>query len=310
MAPVAQLPGQQIAIQANASVQTDDVRAAVDRLTHGRHHVRWPRRRRRRRLRPAADRTVADRGRRVAGDARPVAAARRAAGDGRCAGRDRHGHVVQPAGRGRDRAARRPRQPHRQPAGQRRAGPGTARSSRRHRRDRPPGGRAHRRGETELEQLLAGQRQLDDRVAMSTLTVDLTTTEAVVVRRRARWPTTRASSTHWPPGGTPSSPACSPPCSCWPPSPRSWPSSALLITLRACWSDRTPCAPPSRPRERHPSGVSTQSATVPSGKTNGARTPVWAYASGSSSGDSAAPQRCQRRAGTSASVSGAVATVR
>ena len=35
--------------------------------------------------------------------------------------------------------------------------------------------------ETELEQLLAGQRQLDDRVAMSTLTVDLTTTEAVVV---------------------------------------------------------------------------------------------------------------------------------
>lgn len=33
VAPAAPLPGQQIAIEANASVQTDDVRAAVDRLT-------------------------------------------------------------------------------------------------------------------------------------------------------------------------------------------------------------------------------------------------------------------------------------
>ncbi|MGH9271497.1 MAG: DUF4349 domain-containing protein, partial [Ilumatobacteraceae bacterium] len=34
--------------------------------------------------------------------------------------------------------------------------------------------------ETELEQLLAGQRQLGDRVAMSTLTVDITTTPSVI----------------------------------------------------------------------------------------------------------------------------------
>ena len=59
-----------------------------------------------------------------------------------------------------------------------------------------------------------------------------------------------------------------------------------------------------RGRRRQPSGVSTQSATVPSGKANGARSPVWAKASGTATGPSASPQRCQRRAGTSASRSG------
>ena len=56
-----------------------------------------------------------------------------------------------------------------------------------------------------------------------------------------------------------------------------------------------------RARERQPSGVSTQSATVPSGKANGARNPVWAYAVGHDERRRASPQRCQRRAGTSVS---------
>ena len=47
-----------------------------------------------------------------------------------------------------------------------------------------------------------------------------------------------------------------------------WPCSGY-----AAWSRRRQSA---APRARQPSGVSTQSARLPSGKANGARSPVWA----------------------------------
>ena len=61
-----------------------------------------------------------------------------------------------------------------------------------------------------------------------------------------------------------------------------------------------------RARCAQPRGVSTRSLTLPSGNTNGARTPVWAVTSGSVSGPKPNPpdsdvQRCQRCAGTSTS---------
>ena len=94
------------------------------------------------------------------------------------------------------------------------------------------------------------------------------------------------------PGGARSSAGCSPSCSSSPPIAPFVIAALVLALARAL-------APPARPpprarhRRRHgsprrrraasrqPSGVSTQSATVPSGKANGARSPVWAYASGS-----------------------------
>ena len=56
--PTMQVPGQAIAIEARATLQADDVRAAVDRHHVDGHDARRPRRRRRHRLRPAATTTA------------------------------------------------------------------------------------------------------------------------------------------------------------------------------------------------------------------------------------------------------------
>jgi Domain of unknown function (DUF4349) len=97
----------------------------------------------------------------------------------------------------------------------------------------------------EIEKLLASQRLLEERVAMSTLTLDIVAAPREVLgRRRAR-----AGDGH---------------------------------PVRRRRGDRRRRRPvgatddqPER-NDRQPSGVSTQSARLPSGKANGARSPVWA----------------------------------
>ena len=170
--------------------------------------------------------------------------------------------------------------------------------------------------ETALEQLLAMQASTQARVAMSTLTIDITETPAAA-----------ATTDDGDDDGTTIGDALG---AGWSAFAGALFAIALVLTaampflllaagvglivwlvLRRVRRERarrvtapTPEAAEQRGRRRQPSGVSTQSATVPSGKANGARSPVWAKASGTATGPSASPQRCQRRAGTSASRNG------
>ena len=100
------------------------------------------------------------------------------------------------------------------------------------------------RRETDLEVLLASQQALEDRVTMSTLTVDVAATPGALDADDDRPGDRRRRSA----GGARSSAGCSPSCSSSPPSPRSssppswWPCSAL-------WA---PPAGPAPPPAAHP----------------------------------------------------------
>ena len=118
--------------------------------------------------------------------------------------------------------------------------------------------------ETTLEQLLASQQALEDRVAMSTLTVDIAVTPEVLETDDEDPGLADALGAGWEAfvGGLFAIvlvlAAAAP-----------FLATAAVIGLGVLWLE----APV---RDRQPSGVSTQSTISPPGKANGARSPVWA----------------------------------
>ena len=243
--PTLQVPGQAIAIEARATLEADDVKAAVDRVTTtvttrgGRvaaADVDYGRP-------PAEDdgTTTATAGRRPR-HARAGGAARRPARRRHRPRGPRHGPVLRPARRGRHRPAGRPRHA----LDNMRASVERVRALYAEAVDIDSVVRLEAeltRRETDLEVLLATQSALEDRVTMSTLTLDITRR----CRRRHPTTTTRGSSTRPRPGGVRSSACCSPSCSCSPPSPRScslrWSSPFGLAVHRSIVRRRPPATP-------------------------------------------------------------------
>ena len=167
--------------------------------------------------------------------------------------------LVRPVRRGRHRPAGRPRHPHRQPAGQRRAGPGALRPGRRHRQHRAPGGRADPPGDRPRG---APGHAVVDRGPRDD--VDAHAGRDGDSRRRRRRPTTTtpASSTPRRPGGARSSAACSPSCSVLA-AIAPFVIAALVLALIVLSSASRRAPPPATRSRRDPSRSRSRSPRAP-----------------------------------------------